>query len=353
MFVNILNSIEKDRYKLELVLINGSGSFYDLLPTHVKVYDLKCKAAKYALLKLVGVIKKSKPDLVLSTLTYINEITALALLFIKDAPPQIMRSAILESANEKTEGFIARKLLSPSYRKAAHIIALTKVMRGDLIENYHLNACKITVIPNMVDVEYVQKKSSEPVNEKFFGKKDNVPVITTMGRLSEQKGFEYLLQALKKVNNRYRAKLAVFGEGKLRSKLEGMVKTLNLENDVWFAGLKENPYKYIAKSDIFVLSSLWEGFPNALIEAMACGTAVISTNCSSGPSEIITPGLDGLLVPVKDVEEMAGAMARLVNNRALRVSITENAAETVKKYSPENIISRYKQVFNNIGKSGK
>lgn len=343
MTINLIRHLSRKKFKIQLSVIKKRGPFVDLIPDDIEVFDLQCRAAKYAIFKLIRVIKENKPDLIFSNLTYINELTYLALRFFKNAPPVIMRSTILESINIKVESFLTRVFIKKAYRSASKIIVMTEVMKNDFIENYGIKKEKIEIIQNPLDMKAIQILSGEEVIHRWFKKDRICPVITAMGRLENQKGFEYLIKALK---NLTASKLVILGEGKLRSELEDLTKELGI--DVQLIGFKKNPYKYIAKSDVFVLSSLWEGFPNALIEAMACRVPVIATDCPSGPAEIITSGLNGILVPLRDVAELAKAIEKVLNDTQYRINLGNMGFERVKEFDICKIVSQYEACFMEI-----
>ncbi|MFW5891497.1 MAG: glycosyltransferase, partial [bacterium] len=208
-------------------------------------------------------------------------------------------------------GNIYKVLIKIIYNKADLIVPVSKAIKKDLIKNYNLNRDKIKVIYNPYDIDEIEKKAIMQTEDEYKEVFKN-PVIITMGRLTEQKGHWYLIRALKKIKESIKdIQLVILGEGPLRSKLETLVCNLNLEQSVHFLGFQNNPFKYINKSSVFVLPSLFEGFPNALSEAMACSVPVISTDCDSGPREILMDNTDykqnkkeygeyGILVPVFD-----------------------------------------------------
>lgn len=138
------------------------------------------------------------------------------------------------------------------------------------------------------------------------------------------------------------------GEGEDRGRLEYLIKELKLENDVSLLGFVENPYAYMQRSDVFVLSSRWEGFGNVLVEAMACGCPVVSTNCPSGPAEILGNGEYGILVPVGDVEKMAKSIIKILTNKELREELSNKALKRAKEFHVEKAVEKYLQIFSEV-----
>ena len=141
------------------------------------------------------------------------------------------------------------------------------------------------------------------------------------------------------------------GEGREREKLEMIVKQLNISDNVYFAGLQKNSYKFMARADVFVLSSMLEGLPNALVEAIICGVPVVSTDCKSGPNEVINDGKNGFLVPVGDEKALAEAILKLLNSRELRERFSSEARKKVlQQFSFEKTIGGYENIFEQVSK---
>ena len=162
-------------------------------------------------------------------------------------------------------------------------------------------------------------------------------MILAVGRLSDAKDFPTLLKAIVRMNEKRKVKCIILGEGELREKLQGMIEQLSLSGTVDLHGFVGNPYAYLAKADLFVLSSRREGFPNVLVEAMACGTPVVATDCPSGPAEILENGKYGPLVPVGDAQALADAMLRTLDDHLPAETLIARAEE----FSVEKIADQY------------
>lgn len=258
------------------------------------------------------------------------------------------------------------------YNRADKIIAVSKEIKSDLIQNFKLKEDKIDVIYNLYDIKKIQQRSLEPVEEEFIGTEE-APIIISAGRLCPQKGFSNLIRVFSSVHSKYhKARLIIMGRGELETTLKQQVKELNISSNVLFLNFQENPFKLIKNASVFVLSSHFEGFPNILVEAMICGTPVIATDCQSGPKEILTTSKDienkvttisleeyGVLVPVcnnnlnknynapleKSEALLQEAVVTLLENRELMSDYSRKGIERAKEFSIDRIINDWKDII--------
>ncbi len=347
VIINILKYINRERFEIELALFNSEGEYKSTIPEDISYHDLKAKRGRYAILSLAHLIRKIRPNLIFSTLIKVDEAVNFAVKLAGDSTKIVLRSSNFLSKKLKVEPFYTALLCRWSYKHGDRIIATTREMRDDLHCKLNLPLGKIKVIPNPIDLEMIRNLSKEPVRNSWSKENSirNYKLIITMGRLTEQKGFPYLLKAFKEVRDKLQARLVILGQGKRKSDLESLSENLEIDKEVKFLGFQINPYKYIANSDLFVMSSLWEGFPNAIIEAMGCGTPVVSTDCPSGPKEIIANGKSGLLVPPKDYQALASGILQVLTNKKLAGKLAKSGLERVKDFEVKRIIKKYEQLF--------
>ncbi|MFW6133967.1 MAG: glycosyltransferase [Elusimicrobiota bacterium] len=344
--INILNNIDKEKFSPHLVLIKGGGKIKQSLSNDIPIHELNFNRVRFSFIKLARFIKKASPDIILSTPTYISVLVYIARKYMFNLPDWIIRCPTIESISLKTvDSFFTRIFARKAYKSANKVVIMTEEMRKDLIENFKLSDKKFVSIPNPVDVDSIEKQSIQEVKHVWLRKDRKIPVIISMGRLDPAKGYEILLKAFCEFRKKKDAKLIILGEGKLRKKLRKLAFNLGIEKDVDFAGVKKNPYSYIAKSDLFVLSSLWEGFPNALVEAMACKVPVIASNCQSGPSEIITNGENGILVSPGDPMELSKAMNKVFEKPDYRERLVLNGFNRAKDYEAKKVTKKYEKLF--------
>jgi glycosyltransferase involved in cell wall biosynthesis len=239
--------------------------------------------------------------------------------------------------------FLIRKL----YKKCAEIIAVSQGVKNDLVTNFNISEKNIFVIYNPFDIDKIKEAADKPLDHPWFGN-SRYKVIISVGRLEEQKNYTMLIRSFQRVSSQLpEARLIIIGEGKERPVLIRLIKNLGLENRIDLVGQQDNPFMYLARADLFILSSVAEGFPNALLESMICGCPVISTDCLSGPNEIITNGQNGILVPVGDAETMSKAMISLLGDKNKRLQFIENAYLRAIEFNLEKIGKQYAEFLMN------
>ena len=234
-------------------------------------------------------------------------------------------------------------LIKVFYSKADSIIAVSKHVGDDLVKNSKINKKLIHIINNPIDIDRINYLSNEDVAEEFFN--EDAPIILSVGRLSKEKGFEYLLKAFSLLKERSNARLVILGEGKEEANLKKLSKELGIDKQVFFLGFKDNPYKYMKRSTIFVFPSLYESFGIAMVEAMSCGVPVIATKSYEGIENIIEHERTGLLINAGDEHVIAESMLRLLDDDGLRRSLSKEAKKKVLNYSVEKITKQYKAVL--------
>jgi len=197
---------------------------------------------------------------------------------------------------------------------------------------------------NIVDDGHSRLRMQEPVEHEWLDRK-GCPVLVAAGTLTPRKGFADLIRAMKELSQSRSARLIILGDGPLRSELEALIVELGLSNVVKLQGYVENPLKYFARADIFVLSSYAEGLPNVLVEAMMCGCTPVSTDCPTGPREVIQDGKYGYLVPMRDPAAMAAGIEEALDNPIPK----DRLAESVRPFDEETVIERH---FELLGLTG-
>ncbi len=230
-------------------------------------------------------------------------------------------------------------LIKKYYPKADMIVAVSQGVAEDLIKSFNIPKEKIQVIYNPITPEIFQK-AKELLGHPWFGP-NQPPVILAIGRFTKQKDFPTLLKAFALVRQQRKVRLLILGDGEERPLLEQLTRNLKIQNDVMMPGFTDNPYAFMKRAALFVLSSVYEGLPNVLIEAIALGCPVVSTDCPSGPREILDGGRYGRLVPVGDYEALANAILQTLDNRPDPKVLQQRAAQ----FSLENAVKEYLKVL--------
>lgn len=301
--------VEFSKYEdVTVVVLNGDRATYSIgdipmINLNIPIHDKGNKFLwYYHLLKKINRLKKEYN--INCTISFLLEPDiANVLSFTKDRK-------IISIRNKQSQLFkgLLRKIRDKIiFYKADKIVAISKMVKEDLIQNYQVNPKKIKVIYNFNNKDLIQKKMNEELSESdLVGIDfDKDLVAINVGRLTHQKGQWHLIRSFKKVVEQIpNAKLIILGEGKLKDYLQQLINDLNLQKHVFLLGYKANPYKYIKNSHVFVFSSLFEGLGNSIVESLVCNTPVISTDCDSGPREILAPDSDVMETgKAKDVQK--------------------------------------------------
>ena len=220
------------------------------------------------------------------------------------------------------------------------IIANSKETADDLTK---LTGKTAEYIYNPTLSDNYEELANIPVEHPWF--QSEIPVIIGVGRLALPKGFDTLIRAFAILQKNMDARLVILGEGDKREELNDMINELKLQNKVWMPGYEKNPYRFIKKSNLFVLSSLFEGLPNVLIEALALGVPCVSTRCKSGPREILLEGKGGYLVDVGNAQQMAEAMEKALVDKKNTERMLQTAMNMLYRFTPQEVGKQYLEVI--------
>ena len=309
--LNLAHGVAERGYPVDLVLAQAKGPYLSLVHKDVRIVDLKASRVLASLPALAGYLKKERPKALISALNYANVVAVWAR-SLAGVPTKVLvneQNTVSISAFNSAK---RRQRMVPYFMKyfypwADYIIGNSQGVAEDLSEVTGLPPQRIDILYNPVVTPEVQEKVHAPLNHPWF-EPGQPPVILAVGRLTKQKDFPTLIQAFSQVLKNRSARLMILGEGVDRPKLETLVKELSLEDHVSLPGFVENPYAYMKRASLYVLSSRWEGLPTVLIEALYCGRPIVATDCPSGPREILAGGQYGVLVPVGDVAALSRAI---------------------------------------------
>ncbi len=341
VMVTLANSMVGRGYRVDLVLAKAKGVWLPTVAEAVRIVDLGVPCVSFGLPRLVRYLRRERPVALLSALNHAN-IVAISAHRIARVPTRLVVSEhtmLSQSRPVKLRGHLVPLFACLTYRLADSVIAVSQGVADDLAATIGLNGEKIKTICNPVETPAITARAAEPLSHPWFAPFEP-PVVLSVGRLTPAKDYPTLLRAFALLRETRQARLMILGEGKERSSLEALVTELGLGADVALPGFVENPFAYMRRAAVFVLSSRWEGFPKVLGEAMACGAPIVATDCPSGPREILEDGQWGRLVPVADREALALAIGA-----ALKDHMHPNVVQRAQAFSVEEALDKYLKVL--------
>lgn len=336
---NLIRGLASQGHRVDLLQIKGHGPYLKTIPKNIHLVQLKAAHALTSLFPVINYLRTAQPDCLLTDKDKINRISLFAKFLTQTKTRHVLRMGTTVSKNLAKRGLwskvshylsirllypLAEAIITPSYGAAVDLQLLGHFPKG-----------KIKVVTSPVVDEELMAQGKEPVSHPWLRAKDR-PVVLGIGELCGRKDFSTLIRAFAWFQKEVPSRLIILGKGKQRAKLQGLVQELHLADLVDFPGFVQNPYAYLARSDLFVLSSTCEGAPVVLIEALAFGLPIVSTDCPSGPREILDHGRFGLLTPVQDPLALAQAMLQiwrnpldpdLIRKQGQRYSITRGTEE--------------------------
>jgi len=343
VLVRLASQLADEGVKLDLVLAEtATGPYQELLSNRVRLIELGAPHALLSVRRLARYLRTERPETLLSALNYPNIVASMA---VKLARVNVR--FITSARNVITPALphvsLAKRIALPSllrvaFRSSQQVICVSEGVSADVGRITGLPGERRPVIYNPLDTAAVARKADEPLEHPWI-LPGQPPLVLGSGRLVKQKGFRTLLQAFSIVRSTRPCRLVILGEGPERAALAEMAHSLDVAEDVYLPGFDENPYRWMRRAAVFTLSSYHEGFPSVLLEAMACGVQVVSTDCPSGPAEILEGGKWGQLVPIADESAMAKALVSAMTTDA------PDASNRLSAFAPELIADQYRSVL--------
>ncbi|MCS7273570.1 MAG: glycosyltransferase [Fimbriimonadales bacterium] len=342
-FVTLANQFVRRGHTVFMVLMKPEGVLRKELHPAVEIVDLRTYRTLRTMVPLARWLRQARPDALLSTLSQPN-LCAIVARRLAGVPCRV----VVREANTPSYEFGNARLLKDRlvpamiarlYRYATLVVAVSKGVQSDLLRLTRLPASRVVCIYNPTITEAMLQASEAPVEHPWF-EAGAPPVVLAVGRLTPQKDYPTLLRAFAKVRATHNARLLILGEGEQRAELEQLAQQLGIAEFVQMPGYEPNPYRYMRRAAVFVLSSRYEGLPNALIQAMACGAPVVATDCPSGPREILDDGKYGALVPVGDADALAQAIAH-----ALEGKVPIAPKSWLQQFEENHVAEQYLQVL--------
>ncbi len=339
VIVNLAQGLTERGLPVDVVLATAEGVFLDQLPESVRVVDLGVRRLIRSLAPLTGYLRRERPRILVSSMSHANLIALWAARLARRSTPVMVTVHNTMSQSTPDEGGLSARLsphlLRAFYPWAASVVAVSRGAADDLARTSGLSRDRVEVVYNPVITPAMLAQAGRRPDHPWFAAGEP-PVVLGVGRLTRQKDFPTLIRAFAEVRRQRAARLIILGEGEDRPALEALIAELRVGGDVALPGFREDAMACMAGSALFVLSSAWEGLPTVLIEALAAGVRVVSTDCPSGPREILQDGRLGDLVPVGDVAALAGAMSR-----ALEAPPTTVPAESLAPFTRDAAVDHY------------
>ncbi len=345
VIVTLLNHLDRAKFQMILAVLDTRGAaFLDDIPSDVQLLDLKTPRVKHALPKLVRLIWNQRADVVFSTLSHLNLALSMVRPLLPGNTQYVARETVVVS--EHFRALHHSRAWNLAYRKFYSrfddIICQSSDMRDDLLRNFAIPAQKLCIINNPIDIEKIARLSAGPSSfdfdsNSYFSGSGLINMVAA-GRLTVQKGFDLLIDAVSLVGCD-RLRVTVLGDGPLRGALDEQVRSRKVDHQVRFIGFQKNPYAFMARADAFILCSRYEGFPNVMLEALACGTRVISTPALGGTAEIARSTAGVRLAAAITAEALGMELLRFVEASAFHEEID------VRRFEVSKITAEYERVL--------
>ena len=355
--LRVINALDRTHFAPSLALAQRGGAYETAIAPDTPLHGLNPPGVKSSTVRMVRaiaplrqLIATEQPDLVCSVLDHANLAAVLACRGLKTRPKLLLSvqnspyAQYHRAWHPMDRGLMV--LMARLYPEGDRIIALSQGVADEFQTLLGAKCPPISVIYNAGLDERVEQ-GAQAVHLADDAP-HATPLIVACGRLHDQKGFPDLLRAMAKVRQQVPARLWIVGEGPQRPLLERMIRQLGLTDAVQLLGFQPNPYQYMAAADVFVLSSRYEGFGNVVVEAMACGTPVVSTDCNHGPAEILEQGKHGILVPPGDPEALAKQLVRVLTHPQLRERLARQGLARSRHFHASAIAQHYGDLFHDV-----
>lgn len=338
VFITLLKHLPRGKIQFSLAVINTNNAVYlEDVPKDVELIDLHRQGLRYAIPQVIRIIRKKNPDLIFSTIGQLNLVLVLAKKFFQSK--LIIRESNVVSVRNKarTITFFWNFLYRFFYKKADCIVCQSKDMLNDLTLNYKIPESKMVLINNPITDDVISYSSQS----RYYS--DKQIRFVASGRFVFQKGFDLLIKAFSLIDPAYNYRLDIFGKGDNEINLHKMIDEHKLTERIYFHGFIRNPYPLYAQADAFISSSRFEGFPNVILEALACGTPVIATPALGGIQEIIGDIPECVIADELTAESLARAIERWIQGDKKRID-----PKYLNKYRVKHIVKQYEDLFLNI-----
>lgn len=351
--VQILNGLDPNQWDRSMFLFAREGPYLAEVDPSIVITSADTASRWGRWRALRSFVARERPDLVMAYLSFFSALSAVRAAHTRATVVfnlQTPMSAFLTDADyhwrRRWRKVVFAAIMRVCFAAADLIIATSHGVARDLTSAFGIDPEQIRVLANPVDLDRVRAAMAEPIDIAVLPSGD-APLIVAAGRLAEAKNYPLMIAAFATLRQQMPARLCILGQGELDAEVRQLIAASGLSGSVSLAGFQANPWKYIAKADVFLLTSRYEGFGNVLIEAMALAVPVVAT-ASAGTRDIVDHGVDGLLVDSHTPEAVAAALRRVLENRDLRASLSSQAAASAEQFSAPRVIARYDQVLKQV-----
>lgn len=351
--VQILNGLDPDRWDRSMFLFAREGPYLAEVDPAVAIASAEASSRWGRWHALRSFVARERPGIVMAFLSYFSALSAVRaantgarVVFNLQTP----MSAFLTDADyhwrRRWHKAAFTAVTRVGYAAADLIVATSQGVAGDLTGTFGISPDQIRVLANPVDLDRVRAAAAEPIDEAVLPGGDG-PLMVAAGRLAEAKNYPLMLEAFAALRQRAPARLCILGQGELEDQLRKVIADRGLGQSVSLAGFQPNPWKYIARAQLFLLTSRYEGFGNVLIEAMACGVPVVAT-ASAGTRDIINHGVDGLLVDAHTPQAVAASLLSMLESDTRRGAMSIAARASADRFAIGRVVDRYDAVLEQL-----
>lgn len=351
--VQVLNGLDSSRWQRSMFLFARQGPYLSDVDPNIEVASADSPSRLGQWQALRRFVAAERPDLVVAFLSYFSVLTAARaanvgakVIFNLQTP----MSAFLTDADyhwrRKWHRATFKAVTRIGYSAVDLVVTTSRGVAQDLTANFGVDPDRIRVLPNPVDLDAVRAAAADGLDATIQARWQS-PVIVAAGRLADAKNYPLLIEALAVLRQRIPARLFILGQGDLELQLRSLVTARGLDGAVVFLGFQQNPWKFIARADVFALTSHYEGFGNVLIEAMACGVPVVAT-ASAGTRDIVAHGRDGRLVDPHTAAGVAEALAQILADEPTRIRMATAARAAASRFSVPLTVGAYEGMFGEV-----
>jgi glycosyltransferase involved in cell wall biosynthesis len=344
--LHLTEGLLESGWDVDIVCRKLGDDYKDLIPKGARTVDLHFAHTFVSLPSVVQYLSKTKPEIVVVSGYLATNVVLLAnrllggnlnvIIWLQNNVTQYWSS--LKPGTKQVVTYLSPRL----YPEAKRFIAVSQGVADDIVNQMAIDKKSVRVIFNPIITNRIFERKTEMPDHRWY--KEDIPVFVAAGRLEGQKDFPNLIHALATVQKKHKARLIILGKGSLKEELVALRDKLGLTEDIDFPGFASNSYAYFAHSAAFVLSSRFEGLPSVLLEALACGVPIVSTDCPSGPFEILNGGEYGRLVPVGDSQALADSMCAVLEGK-----VAAPPTESWKPYHLDILTPQFLALFAELG----